>query len=184
MYTVRLAKARGWRVLATCSGRNVDFVRGQLGADEVVDYTASGAASSLPREILRRLEGRGDGGGVVIVDCVGGTECLDDPDLGGKIKRYVTIVGDKTDRSSFGGPAIYWNYPSMLKRWLWGRVGLGVSYDCVILEARKDWLEEVGQTLGEKDIVVDSTFGFDELPQALEKMVGGRVRGKLVGVLG
>lgn len=183
MYTIRIAKSRGWRVLSTCSSRNVEFVKNQLRADEVIDYTAV-PSSSLPAEILRKLQDpvqKGDG--VVIVDCVGGTECLDHPELGNKIKRYVTIVGDKTDRSSLGGPAIYANYPRMMARWALGKIGLGVSYDCVILEAKKEWLDEAGQTLGRDEVVVDSTFKFDELPKALEKMVQGNVRGKLVGLL-
>lgn len=181
MYTVRLAKARGWKVLATCSGRNVEFVRDQLGADEVVDYTA---VSSVPGEIYRKLlPSIEKGDGVVIADCVGGTECLYDATLGSKITRFVTIVGDKSDRSSIGGPAIYAYYPRMVARWLWGQTGLGAHYDCVILQTRKDWLEEAGRTLAKEEVVVDSTFEFDELPKALEKMVGGRVRGKLVGVL-
>lgn len=181
MYTIRIAKARGWKVLATCSGRNVEFVNGQLGADEVVDYTA---VTSVPGEIVRKLqEPIGKGEGVVIVDCVGGTECLYDADLGGKITRYVTIVGDKTSRSSLGGPAIYAQYPRMLARWALGKAGLGVHYDCVILDAKKEWLEEAGKTLSKNEVVLDSTFKFDELPEALEKMVEGKVRGKLVGVL-
>lgn len=181
MYTIRIAKSRGWKVLSTCSARNVDFVKNQLRADEVIDYTA---VSSVPGEVFRRLQASiQQGDGVVIVDCVGGTECLEDKDLGGKISRYVTIVGDKTDRTSMGGPAIYSNYPRMLARWALGRVGLGVSYDCVILEARREWLEEAGQTLGRDEIVLDSTFKFDELPKALEKMVGGKVTGKLVGIV-
>lgn len=190
MHTVRLARARGWRVLATCSARNVALVRDRLGADEVVDRTAVGAeaeAGSLPGEILRRLEGRLGAGAadrqVVVVDCVGGTECLDDAALGPRISRYVTIVGDKRDRSSMGGPAVYASYPRMAARWLLGRVGLGVSYDCVMLEARSEWLEEAGRTLGEDDVVVDSTFRFDDLPAALGRMVEGQVTGKLVGVL-
>ncbi|PNY79529.1 NADP-dependent oxidoreductase [Deinococcus koreensis] len=36
---VQLAKVRGARVIATASGRNLDFVR-SLGADEIVDYRA------------------------------------------------------------------------------------------------------------------------------------------------
>jgi NADPH:quinone reductase-like Zn-dependent oxidoreductase len=180
--TIRLAQSRGWKVLATCSGRNVDFVRQHLGADAVVDYTA--VQDSVPAELLRRLQDAGAvSDGVVIVDCVGGTDCLDHVELGPKIRRYVTIVGDKTDRTSMGGPAIYWKHPGMLTRWLWGKVGWGVHYDCVILAARNDWLEEAGSTLGKDEIVIDSTFGFDELPKALEKMAGGAVRGKLVGVL-
>ncbi|PSS00802.1 hypothetical protein BD289DRAFT_423345 [Coniella lustricola] len=186
--TIQIAKARGWKVLATCSGRNVDFVKQQLGADDVIDYTA--AQDSVPAEVLRRLRSLGGlaapesgGDAVVIVDCVGGTECLDHAELGPKILRYVTIVGDKTDRTSMGGPAIYWKHPNMLRRWFWGKLGWGVHYDCVILDARKDWLEEAGRTLSKDEIVIDSIFKFDELPKALEKMVGGQVRGKLVGTI-
>lgn len=181
MYTVRIAKARGWKVLATCSGRNAEFVKRDLGADEVVDYTA---VSSVPAAIYQKLlPSIEKGDGVIIADCVGGTECLYDATLGSKISRFVTIVGDKSDRSSMGGPAIYAYYPRMVARWLWGQTGLGVHYDCVILQTRRDWLEEAGRTLAKEEVVVDSTFKFDELPKALEKMVGGRVRGKLVGVL-
>lgn len=181
MYTVRIAKARGWKVLATCSGRNAEFVKGELDADEVVDYTA---VSSVPLAIYEKLlPSLEKGDSVVIADCVGGTECLDDTKLGIKISRFVTIVGDKSDRSSMGGPAIYAYYPRMVARWLWGQTGLGVHYDCVILQTRRDWLEEAGRTLLKDEVVVDSTFKFDELPKALEKMVRGRVRGKLVGVL-
>lgn len=181
MYTVRIAKARGWKVLATCSGRNVEFVKGHLGADEVVDYTAvSSVPGAIHQKLLPFIE---KGEGVVIADCVGGTECLYDVSLGSKITRFVTIVGDKSDRSSMGGPAIYAFYPRMVARWLWGQTGLGAHYDCVILQTKRDWLEEAGRTLAKDEVVVDSTFKFDELPKALERMVGGKVRGKLVGVL-
>lgn len=190
MNVVRLARARGWRVLATCSRRNLKFVRDRLGVEEVVDRTAVGEGSeALPGEILRRLEARGvvsSGGSareVVIVDCVGGTDCLLDAALCPRIARYVTIVGDKRDRASMGGPAIYASHPRMVARWLAGKAGLGVSYDCVILEAKKEWLEEAARTLSREDVVVDSTFKFDELPMALQLMVEGNITGKIVGVL-
>lgn len=180
MYTVRIAKARGWKVLATCSGRNVDFIKGQLGADEVVDYTA---VSSLPAEIYQKLlPSIQKGDGVIIADCVGGTECLYDAKLGSKITRFVTIVGDKSDRSSMGGPVMYAFYPRMAARWIWGQLGLGAYYDCVVLQTKREWLEEAGRMLAKENIVIDSKFSFDELPEALQRMIEGKVRGKLVGL--
>lgn len=80
LYVVQLAKQMGFRVLATCSARNADFVR-SLGAEVVVDYSTQ----SVPEQVKRWAPR-------AIVDCVGGTECL------GLAPRYVTIVGDKTSR--------------------------------------------------------------------------------------
>lgn len=90
MYMVHIAKQRGWHVLATCSGAKADFVK-SMGADEVVDYTKT----SVP-EAVRKF------GPAAILDCVGGTECLQ------LAPRYVTIVGDKTGRSYMGGNMTYW----------------------------------------------------------------------------
>ncbi|GME47023.1 Protein YIM1-1 [Neofusicoccum parvum] len=117
MWTVYLARRRGWRVVATCSGRNAELVRG-MGADVVVDYTEGGVRGKIERE-------RPD----AIVDCVGGTECL------GVARRYVTIVGDKTERALMGGALTYlWN-PQMVLRMLLGKVGWrSEAYECVNLE--------------------------------------------------
>jgi NADPH:quinone reductase-like Zn-dependent oxidoreductase len=36
-HTIFMVKARGWKVLTSCSGRNADFVTNAMGADEAVD---------------------------------------------------------------------------------------------------------------------------------------------------
>lgn len=91
LYSVQIAKQRGWKVLSTCSDRNVDFVRNTLGADEVVDYTKQNV-----REAVKKFKPD------AIIDNVGGTDCV------GLSKRYITIVGDKTGRTTMGGPLTYY----------------------------------------------------------------------------
>lgn len=161
MYVVHLASRRGWAVAASCSGRNAEFARG-MGAGETVDYTTESVPDRL-REFAPD----------VIIDCVGGTECL------GIAKRYVTIVGDKTSRYTMGGANTYlWN-PQMVLRALRGRVGLGPSYTCVNLEFKYPFLEEI-LSLPKDKIIIDSTFGFDQVREAFDRLNTGRTRGKVI----
>ena len=154
IYTVLLAKKRGWKVLATCSGRNADFVRDTLGADEVVDYTKQNV-----REEVKKFKPD------AVIDDVGGTECI------GLSKRYVSIVGDKTSRGSMGGPLTYYiSFARQWVRWTLGRLGLGESYDLIALDAtKKEWLEEAKE-LSTDHIFIDSTFSFDDVKSAYERL--------------
>ena len=162
MYTVMLAKKRGWEVLSTCSGKNANFVK-TMGAEHVVDYTQQ----SVPERVSAFKPD-------AIVDCVGGTECL------GIANRYVTIVGDKTGRTTMGGSMIYLTHPRMVLRWLWGKYGYGAKYDCIILDQRKEYLEDAKNVLEPEDIVIDSTYAFDDAKAAFERLNTGRARGKVV----
>jgi reticulon-4-interacting protein 1, mitochondrial len=164
LYTVRIAHERGWRVLSSCSGRNVDFVKG-LGADEIVDYTTSPTAVV---DAVKKFQPN------AIIDCVGGTDCI------GLAPQYVTIVGDKTSRATIGGSALYYTHPKMYLRWLFGYLGLGNSYECIILDAKKEYLEECTKLKGDSEIIIDSTFDFGRAKEAFERMDTGRARGKVV----
>lgn len=171
IYTILQAKARGWKVVTTTSGRNREFVTKELGADEVVDYT------SVPsvRSAVQAFEPE------VVVDCVGGTECIGLPSS----KRYITIVGDKTGRAQMGGPATYYNWlsyhaPLQWLRWAKGQIGYGEYYDVVILEMRRDWLEEAKEFLRPEQIYIDSEFGFDDALKGFERLNSGHTRGKVV----
>ncbi|KAL0256556.1 hypothetical protein SLS55_008951 [Diplodia seriata] len=169
MWAVVLAKRRGWRVVATCGGRNAGFVRSAaVGADVVVDYTQEGGVRA--KVAAERPD--------AIIDCVGGTECL------GLARRYVTIVGDKTSRGALGGALTYlWN-PQMVLRTLLGKVGLRSEvYECINLEMKTSYLEEA-LDLDEDKIVLDSTFSFDQVREALERLNSGRCRGKVVVEVG
>lgn len=161
MYAVYIAKQRGWTVIASCSGRNADLVR-SMGAAEVVDYTTS-RVSHRVREFAPDA----------IIDFVGGTECL------GIANRYVTVVGDKTNRMAMGGRSTYlWN-PQMILRALPGRARLGRSYTCVNLDCKTAYLK-TALHLPKDKIIIDSKFDFAHVKDAFEKLNTGRTRGKIV----
>lgn len=170
-YSIIIAKRRGWRVLATSSSRNKDFVLSNLGADEHVDYTTDDVRQKVANF-------KPD----AIIDCVGGTECIG---ISGN-KRYISIVGDKTSRSSMGGPYTYYDTNAPLRmatqwiRWAKGWLGLGESYDVIMLALRQDWLQEATTTLSTDDIFIDSTFEFEKAEEAFERLNTGRARGKVV----
>ncbi|KAK0249066.1 hypothetical protein B0A54_15789 [Friedmanniomyces endolithicus] len=174
LYTVMLAKQRGWKVVTTSSGRNREFCTETLKVDEHVDYTKQKVRAAVQKFAPD-----------AVIDCVGGTECVGLPSS----KRYVSIVGDKTGRSSMGGPATYYDFlgPFALYhatmqwiRWARGQYGYGESYDIILLRMKKEWLEEAKSTLSADDIVVDSVFAFEDAKKAFERLNTGRARGKVV----
>lgn len=171
IYSTLLAKRRGWKVVATSSGRNREFVLGDLGADAHVDYTKEDV-----RMGVSRFEPD------AVIDCVGGTECIG---LSSS-KRYITIVGDKTGRTMMGGPYTYYDFQHPLTaarqwlRWAMGKAGLGEAYDVVILSHKNEWLEEARDTLSEEQIYVDGVYAFENAKKAFERLNTGRAKGKVV----
>ena len=161
MYVCHLAKQRGWDILATCSGRNADFVKG-MGADTVIDYTTQNVVEEVKKYAP-----------AAVVDCVGGTDCI------GIANQYVTIVGDKTSRSTMGGSLLYYFYPKMMFRYYLGKFGLGKSYLCIVLDPQQKYLEEALHLPKDK-IIIDSTFDFGRAKEAYERLDTSRARGKVV----
>ncbi|KAK7537371.1 uncharacterized protein J3D65DRAFT_378226 [Phyllosticta citribraziliensis] len=195
LYTTLLSAARGWRVVATCSPSKAALVR-SMGAAETLDYTSFSSPAALRAAVAARRP-------AAIVDCVGGTALLALPG----VRRYITIVGDKTSRSAVGGAATYaWNprmalralassnasyLPQTLNAWIpafarrW--VGLGdEAYACVNLETRGDWLDEcvgvveAAEGGAKEKIVLDSVYAFEDARSAFERLDSGRCRGKVV----
>lgn len=171
IYTIILAKRKGWNVIATSSGRNKDFVTSTLGADEHVDYTTQDVRSAVSQFAPD-----------AVIDTVGGTECIGLPSS----KRYITIVGDKNGRTSMGGPYTYYDYWHPIRagmqwlRWAKGHWVLGENYDVIRLEKNKEWLEEAASTLRPEDIYIDSVYGFEKAKEAFERLNTGRAKGKVV----
>ncbi|KXT16152.1 hypothetical protein AC579_5084 [Pseudocercospora musae] len=171
IYTILLAKRKGWEVVATSSGRNKEFVMNGVKADAHVDYTKGDV-----REGVSAFQPD------AVIDCVGGTECIG---LASS-KRYVSIVGDKTGRTMMGGPYTFydWTHPFVAARqwlrWAKGEIGWGESYDVTILKAKKEWLEEAAKTLRPEEIYVDRVYGFEDAKDAFERLNTGRAKGKVV----
>jgi NADPH:quinone reductase-like Zn-dependent oxidoreductase len=78
VFAVQLAKWRGAHVIATASGRNLDFVR-DLGADEVIDYR-----STRFERVVREID--------VVFDAVGGETLARSWDLLRSDGRLATIA--------------------------------------------------------------------------------------------
>lgn len=109
---IQLAKKMGLRVVTTCSGKNIDFVK-SLGADEVIDYTTDDVTTRALHSQYAPY--------AVVLDCVGGTDLLPHMDhlilddaKAQELGIYVTIVGDsefntwlsltvETSRDAMGG---------------------------------------------------------------------------------
>jgi NADPH:quinone reductase-like Zn-dependent oxidoreductase len=64
-------------------------------------------------------------------------------------------------------------------RWGLGRLGLGEVYDNIVLDLKKEWLEE-SKSLPEDKLVTDSTFAFEDAMKAYERLNTGRARGKVI----
>lgn len=160
-FAVQLAKALGARVAGVCSTRNADLVR-SLGADEVVDYT---------REDFTRLDGRYD----LLLDLVG--------DRSPRALRRalaprgtLVLAGGVAARSGLLGPMRQRLAGALLAPFVGHRiVGFGWKPNTADLVFLAGLLEE-------RRIVpvIDSSYPFAELPQALRHVEGRHARGKVV----
>lgn len=56
-------------------------------------------------------------------------------------------------------------------RWFFGLLGLGERYDVITLDLKPEYLEEAKAELRDSNIIIDSTFGFDDAKQAYERLV-------------
>lgn len=98
---------------------------------------------------------------------------------------YVTIVGDKTDVNTAGGPLTYLTNPRQIYRYLKGYL-FGPRYACIALY-KSSHLDQVVSLAerGEVKAVVQEVIegAFDEREgwkKAVEYMESGRARGKVV----
>jgi NADPH:quinone reductase-like Zn-dependent oxidoreductase len=163
-FAVQIAKALGAEVTGVCSTRNVDLIR-SLGADRVIDYT---------REDFTKGSERYD----VIIDNVGNHAYLD-------FRRVLTPQGRVV---VVGGPGGRWIGP-LTKFIEASAVGPFMSEEQQITsffanmtQDEMNLLRDLMQS-GKVTPVVDRTYSFAELPQAIAYLETGRARGKVVVTL-
>lgn len=165
-FAVQIAKSFGAEVTGVCSGRNVELVR-SLGADHVIDYTKE--------DFTKRAE-RYD----VILDNVGNQSLSRFRHVLTPTGKYVVIGGGGVNDSRWTGP-------------LAGAVRMLVLKPFVTQELRmmlaeinrKDLtaLADLVQT-GKMKPVIDKTYPFSHLPEAMRYLEEGHARGKVVLTLG
>jgi NADPH:quinone reductase-like Zn-dependent oxidoreductase len=161
-FAVQLAKAFGAHVTGVCSARNVDLVR-SIGADEVIDYG---------KEDFTRNGQRYD----LLVDCAGSRR-------GSAARRALTRRGTHV---LVGGPGGRWLRPvgRMFSALAAGpfvsqRVVLADVIGCT--ENRRNLETLTGLIEDGKVIpVIDRSFPFEEIPDAVRYQEQGRSQGKVV----
>lgn len=161
-FAVQIAKALGAEVTGVCSTRNVELVR-SLGADHVVDYK---------QEDFTRGQARYD----VIIDNVGNHSLRDvrrvlEPD-----GTYVKIGGPK-DELWLGPVLAFLATPVMSKFSSQSFVGLLAQMKADDLRVLAGMIEA-----GQVTPVIDRSYAFEEIPEAIDYLSSQRARGKVVAV--
>lgn len=165
-FAVQIAKASGAEVTGVCSGRNAELVR-SLGADHVVDYTKEDFTKSGQRYDL-------------IIDNVGNRSVLEYTRVLNPQGKLVMIGGGGPEDQGFIGPLIKPLKMVVLRRFLTQEAG-----GMLAQMNQKDLtiLADLIRT-GKITPVIDKTYPFSQLPEAMRYLETGRARGKVVVTLG
>lgn len=165
-FAVQLAKTMGAEVTGVCSARNVELVR-SIGADHVIDYTKEDFTKSGQRYDL-------------IIDNVGNRSVLEFARVLNPQGKLVMIGGGGPEDQGFIGPLIKPLKMVVLKRFLTQEAG-----GMLAQMNQKDLtiLADLIQT-GKVTPVIDKTYSFSGLPEAMRYLETGRARGKVVVTVG
>lgn len=155
-YAVQIAKILGGRVTAVCSTGKVDLV-GSLGADQVVDYTATDFTACAEAYDL-------------VVGVNGFVP----------IRRYKGVLAPTGRYVMAGG-----NTKQIFQALLWAKLlsekqgrrllVCSAKTNRADMETLAAWMDE-----GRLRSVIDRSYAFDELPQAIRYVQDGHAAGKVV----
>ncbi|WP_028063903.1 NADP-dependent oxidoreductase [Solirubrobacter soli] len=168
---IQLAKHLGATVATTARGDNAELVR-SLGADVVVDYTKEDFT-----EVLSGYD--------VVLDSRGGEN----------LERSLTVLKpgglaigvagppDPGFAKQLGAPKVMGIVMGLLSRKVHTQARkLGVSYSFLFMQASGAQLSELASLYdaGYLRPIIDKTFPFDQVPEALAYVERGRANGKVV----
>jgi NADPH:quinone reductase-like Zn-dependent oxidoreductase len=165
-FAVQIAKSFGAEVTGVCSGRNVELVR-SLGADHVIDYT---------KEDFTKRPERYD----LIIDNVGSQPLSGFRRVLTPSGKYVVIGGGGVNDNRWTGPLIGVIKMLVLKPFVTQETGMMMAQI-----GRKDLtiLADLIQS-GKVKPVIDRTYPFSQLPDAMRYLEEGHARGKVVVTVG
>jgi NADPH:quinone reductase-like Zn-dependent oxidoreductase len=165
-FAVQLAKTFGAEVTGVCSGRNVELVR-SLGADHVIDYTKEGFTKRVERYDL-------------ILDNVGSQPLSGFRRVLTPRGKYVEIGGGGVKDSRWTGPLVGVIKMLVLKPFVTQETSMMMAEI-----SRKDLtlLADLIQS-GQVKPVIDRTYTFSQLPEAMRYLEEGHARGKVVITVG
>jgi len=165
-FAVQLAKSFGAEVTGVCSGRNAELVRA-LGADHVIDYTKDDFTKGAQRYD-------------VILDNVGNRSVLECTRVLNPQGKLVMIGGGGPEDQGFIGPLINPLKMVVLKRFVSQEVGAMLAQmNAKDLTLLADLIQA-----GKITPVIDKTYPFSQLPDAMRYLETGRARGKVVVTVG
>jgi NADPH:quinone reductase-like Zn-dependent oxidoreductase len=159
VFAVQFAKAMGARVIATSSSdKKLDRIR-ELGADETINYKTT---SDWDKTVLELTDGRG----VDHVVEVGGSGTLSRSIKSVRTGGHIALIGALDMTGEFNPIPIFMK---------------GIRVQGIFVGSR-EMFEDMNAFVSKHDIrpVIDRTFGFDELPDALHYMENGSHFGKIV----
>ncbi|KAK5074211.1 hypothetical protein LTR64_006644 [Lithohypha guttulata] len=164
VFGIQIAKAMGYYVVCTCSGRNVELCKG-LGADEVIDYTAGSVTEALKGKNFDHVVDN------VMADLQLFRRAYEYTSNGAK---YIVVAGMPTLK--FVGQNLEMKFwPALLGGGKRRSEGMFAQANVAELERIAKWMSE-----GKVKAVIDQQFGFEDVPKAFEKLKTGRARGKIV----
>ncbi|PNH05219.1 Reticulon-4-interacting protein 1, mitochondrial [Tetrabaena socialis] len=168
-FAVQIAKAQGAYVATTCSGRNVEFVTQELGADLAIDYTKDKfeEVAGAPYDL--------------VLDLVG-----EEPRSWPLLKkngRMAVISWDKMVEGKSGGGLVFAIVWRIMKMKTSSALGLCPKYDSVAQEyGSGKGLEDLVKLVaaGSVKVHIERVVMLEQIPEAHEYSEQGRTRGKVV----